>query len=93
MVKNGVYYFPDEEHPIVASDRAMRFCGCSFFVGIRLDNKEPAAVGKACSKAHSEQMDHAFEVYRESMDGKRPELDDLPAIEAADIVLHEAFPA
>lgn len=97
MIKEGLYYFPKVEGsdspPFIAKDRAMRFCGCSIFTGIRIDNKEPAAWVRSCSDDHEEKMEEVYKVYEASMDCSRPDLDDLPAIQAADIVLNEVFPA
>lgn len=106
MIRQGLYFFPeeltDERGPFVSKERAMRFCGCSIFVGVwvkqlKANPEDPKAglgtIQKPCCDEHREQMRKVHAAYEQShQDGERPELQDLDAVIAADVVLHEEFP-
>lgn len=97
MIRKGIYYFPTEEGDdrpdFISKERAMRFCGCSIFVGMWMDTKELGTITRACCDEHLPEITKVHEAYGASMDGKRPDLDELPAVEAAEIVMNEAWPA
>lgn len=75
--------------PVVANERAYRECGCSAYVGMRLDNHEPFIGFTPCSEEHEPQMRLFYDAYLESLGS--PEA--RPAAEVADEIMAMVFDA
>lgn len=71
--------------PMLSKERAYLECGCSAYVGKRMDRSPPedALVTKACSEEHLPMMQGFIERYVASLE----EPQDRPAVEVADELL------
>jgi hypothetical protein len=67
-------------------ERAYLECGCSVFVGKRLDNMETATMAASCSKEHDPLINHFQLLMRESLVDPQ----DKPLVEVCDDLLDQA---
>jgi hypothetical protein len=72
---------------MVTIQRAVVGCGCSIWVGVRLDTLEPATMSVACSEEHDFVVEHATMLLREST----VDPGDDPAVEVAESVLDQTL--